>query len=77
MRARPVHGLVTPYTGIRNEGRTAHLEDLDTKSWKFRVRRPKGTMRYGKQRETMVLPPAARLFFASEKRGNDTLQKRD
>ena len=48
-----------PYTGVRhNEWRTAHVEDLDTKSWKFRVRHPKGEMRYGKKRETVVLPPA-------------------
>jgi integrase len=48
-----------PYTGIRhNEWRTAQVEDLNTGSWKFRVRHPKGEMRYGKKRDTLVLPPA-------------------
>jgi integrase len=48
-----------PYTGVRhNEWRTAQVEDLNTGSWKFRVRHPKGEMRYGKKRETVVLPPA-------------------
>jgi integrase/recombinase XerD len=53
-----------PYTGIRhNEWRTAQVEDLDTGSWKFRVRHPKGEMRYGKKRETMVLPPARKAVL--------------
>jgi integrase/recombinase XerD len=50
---------IYPYTGVRpSELRLARLEDLDTKSWTFYVRHPKGEGSYGTKRTVPILPPA-------------------
>ena len=51
---------IYPYTGLRlSELRLAHLEDLDTKQWKFFVRHPKGLEAgYGIPQWIPILPPA-------------------
>ena len=56
---------IYPYTGLRlSELRLAHLEDLDTKEWKFFVRYPKGLEAgYGIPQWIAILPPARPLCF--------------
>ncbi len=56
---------IYPYTGLRlSELRLAHLEDLDTKEWKFFVRYPKGLEAgYGIPQWIAILPPARPYVF--------------
>jgi integrase len=59
-----------PGTGVRpSELRLAWLEDLDTNSWTFRVRHPKGEGSYGDRRLVFIMPTARErvLVFLMER----------
>jgi len=48
-----------PYTGLRpKEIRLGHFEDLDTRTWEFRIRHPKGENSWAEKRIVLVQPPA-------------------
>lgn len=56
-----------PATGVRpKEIRLAHVSDLNTRTWEFYVRHPKGEGSWGERRTVIILPearPAVKRFL--------------